>query len=262
MSIEVWSAGDADSNMDQQILVRLAKRVREHPWWKSRTSLAQWILRRESVLPPARILDAGCGWGTTYLALEDEGYEITGLDISRQMLEQLDAPTRRLAVADLSQPMRCEEPFAAVLAMDVLEHIDDDTGAARQLFSFLQPGGLLVLSVPALPELFSEFDRIQSHRRRYTAETLRKVLEEAEFRDVELLWWGQLMYWLIRRQRTRDKGVPGESLDETYLRYLQLPGYPARLGIDAVFTADRWITRLGAGRRGTSLMAIGRRPAG
>src|SRR5215467_9524459 len=134
--------------MDQRILVQLSEQVRAHPWWKSRTRLTQWALKRESILPPARILDAGCGWGTTYVVLESIGYEITGLDISRQMLEQLDGPGRRLAVADLTQPTRQDIRFNAVLAMDVLEHIDDDVAAARQLLSLLEPGGLLVLSVP------------------------------------------------------------------------------------------------------------------
>jgi hypothetical protein len=147
-----------------------------------------------------------------------------------------------------------------VLAMDVIEHIDDDVAAARQLLSLTHPGGLVILSVPALPELFSEFDRIQSHRRRYTPDQLAKVLELAGFCSVRLLWWGQLMYWMIRRQRSRNKGVAGESAEQTYLRYLHLPGYPLRLGIDAVFWADRWITRFGLGRRGTSLIAVARRP--
>jgi SAM-dependent methyltransferase len=185
---------------------------------------------------------------------------MTGLDISQEMLAQLDSPSRRLVAADLSQPLNPTETFDAVLAMDVIEHIDDDLVAARSLFALTKPGGALVLSVPARPELFSEFDRIQNHRRRYTDPALRGVLEEAGFSEVRLLWWGQIMYWLIRRQRSKPKGVPGESVDQTYLRYLEVPGYPLRLALDVVFWADRGLTRLGVGRRGTSLIAVARRP--
>ena len=260
MPIEVWSHGDADTNMDQRILVRLAERVWKHPWWRSRTTLARWILRRERVLAPARVLDAGCGWGSTFLALETDGFRITGSDISRQMLERLDAPQRQLAVCDLTKPALCDETFEAVLAMDVIEHIDDDVAAARQLFRFLRPGGLLLLSVPALPELYGEFDAIQGHRRRYTAGTLNSVLEAAGFGRIRLRWWGQLIYFLIRFQRAQKKGVPGESPDQVYLRYLTLPGYPVRWFMDAVFALDRWLTRLGLCRAGTSLLAVARRP--
>ena len=261
MPIETWSSGDADSNMDQEILVQLADQVRSHPWWSSRTKLVQWLLNRENVLPPAPVLDAGCGWGTTYLALEQDGYQMTGLDISSRMLELLDSPQRHLAVGDLTAPFSHSRTFDAVLAMDVIEHIDDDVAAARQLFSLLRPGGLLILSVPALPQLFSEFDRIQGHRRRYTEEALRETLHRAGFPQSGLVWWGQLMFWLIRYQRSGDKAVPGESTYKTYMRYLTLPGYPMRLGLDVAFGIDRWLTRAGLSRNGTSLLAIARRPA-
>ena len=260
MPIEVWSRGDADTNMDQRILVRLAERVRAHPWWHSRTALARWLLRRERVLPPARLLDAGCGWGSTFLALESDGYRMTGSDISDQMLERLDASQRRLAVCDLTQATAVDETFEAVLAMDVIEHIDDDVAAARQLCRLLRPGGLLILSVPALPELYGEFDAIQGHRRRYTAETLKETLETAGFRGIRLWWWGQLIYYLIRHQRAQKKGLPGETPDQTYLRYLELPGYPLRWSMQAAFCVDRWLTRLGVCRTGTSLLAVARRP--
>jgi 2-polyprenyl-3-methyl-5-hydroxy-6-metoxy-1,4-benzoquinol methylase len=261
MPVEVWSRGDADANMDQRILVRLAECVRAHPWWHSRTTLARWLLRRERVLPPARVLDAGCGWGSTFLALESDGYRMTGADISRQMLEQLDASQRRLAVCDLTQATTVDETFAAVLAMDVIEHIDDDVAAARQLCRFLHPGGLLILSVPARPELYGEFDTVQGHRRRYTAETLKETLQTAGFGGIRLWWWGQLIYYFIRHQRAQKKGMAGETPDQTYLRYLELPGYPVRWLMQAAFCADRWLTRWGVCRTGTSLLAVARRPA-
>ncbi len=260
MPIEIWSRGDADTNMDQRILVRLGDRVRAHPWWRSRSELVRWLLRRERVLPPARVLDAGCGWGSTLLALESDGYRLTGSDISEQMLERLNAPERRLAVCDLTQITPVDETFEAVLAMDVIEHIDDDVAAARQLCRFLQPGGLLILSVPALPELYSEFDAIQGHRRRYTPETLRQTLEAAGFSGLRLVWWGQLIYYLIRHQRSQKKGLPNETPDQTYLRYLELPGYPLRWLMQAAFWLDRCLTRFGVCRKGTSLLAVARRP--
>lgn len=259
MPIEFWSSGDADSNMNQEILVQLADQVRSHPWWSSRTKLVSWLLNRENIHPPATVLDAGCGWGTTYLALEKEGYRVTGMDISERMLRELDAPQRRLAVGDLTASFAPAQTFDAVLAMDVIEHIDDDLAAARQLHSLVRPGGLLILSVPALPQLFSEFDRIQGHRRRYTEETLRETLQKAGFAQLELVWWGQLMYWLIRHQRSGDKAVAGESAYQTYMRYLTLPGYPVRWGIDVAFGIDRWLTRAQLSRNGTSLLAVARR---
>ena len=121
--------------------------------------------------PPARVLDAGCGWGVTLAMLERRGYRAVGLDVSQRTLAQLDRerPGRELIEADLSRPIPAAvEPFDAVLALDVIEHLDDDRAVVERLGRLARPsGGLVVVSVPARPELFSEFDRIQGHRRRY-----------------------------------------------------------------------------------------------
>ena len=55
-----------------------------------------------------------------------------------------------------------------ITAFDVLEHIPDDTGALRNIFSSLQPGGILILSVPAYQWMWSEHDEALHHQRRYT----------------------------------------------------------------------------------------------
>lgn len=64
---------------------------------------------------------------------------------------------------------------------DVLEHIDDETGALRRIRALLEPGGRLFLTVPAYPGLFSEDDEAAGHFRRYRIRSLRRVLETAGF---------------------------------------------------------------------------------
>ena len=64
---------------------------------------------------------------------------------------------------------------------DVLEHIDDDRGTLGHLARVLEPGGILVLTVPAHPFLFDEMDAIAHHRRRYTRGELGSKLREAGF---------------------------------------------------------------------------------
>jgi 2-polyprenyl-3-methyl-5-hydroxy-6-metoxy-1,4-benzoquinol methylase len=111
--------------------------------------------------PPASVLEIGCGWGTNLEALEAEGYQITGLDISRRALDRLDRPHRRLIEADLSLGLPDSVlAYDCVLALDVIEHIDDDHQAVRELARLLNPSGRVIISVPALPELYSEFDAV------------------------------------------------------------------------------------------------------
>ena len=172
--IHRWSEGVADHNMAEDILVELGTLINRHPWWRARSRLTRELLRRLNVLPPARVFDAGCGWGTTLEALELAGYRATGADISRRALERLDRPGRKLVEVDLTKPLPVDEvgSYDVVLALDVIEHLDDDRAAVGRLGELARPGGYVVVSVPARPDLFSEFDVIQGHRRRYLPEAL------------------------------------------------------------------------------------------
>src|SRR6185312_16999138 len=101
--------------MAEDILVDLGELVRRHPWWRARASLTLAMLERLGVRPPARVLDLGCGWGTTLQALEARGYRAVGADISRRALLELDKPGRELVEVDLIKPLPDGiEPFDAV----------------------------------------------------------------------------------------------------------------------------------------------------
>ena len=113
--IERWSEGIAGENMPEEILLDLAAIVDRHPWWRARARLTIRLLRDLDLKPPARVLDAGCGWGITLGALEKRGYQVIGLDVSRRALERLDRPGRLLVEADLTRPI---EPRGSTLRRD------------------------------------------------------------------------------------------------------------------------------------------------
>ena len=89
-----------------------------------------------------------------------------------------------------------------------------------------RPGGIVIVSVPALPDLYTEFDRIQGHRRRYRPETLRAAFDGSGLALEQVFWWGQWLVPALRRQRARVQTRPGESASEAYLHYLKLPPWP------------------------------------
>src|SRR6202042_1631471 len=70
-------------------------------------------------------------------------------------------------------------PFATAVLINVLEHIEDDEGALKQLAGLLEPGGRLVLWVPAFEFLYSDFDRRIGHHRRYRLPELRDRISRA-----------------------------------------------------------------------------------
>ena len=256
-----WSDGVADENMAEDILVDLGALVRRHPWWRARTRLTLELLRRVGVAPPARVVDVGCGWGTTLEGLEGRGYRVVGADISRRALVELDRPGRELAEVDLARPLPDRfEPFDAVLALDVIEHLDDDRAAVARLGELAKGGGVVVVSVPALPDLFSEFDAIQGHRRRYLPDRLREAFEGSGLDLERVFWWGSWMVPILRRSRGKPRSKASDSTAEAYRRHLKLPPWPAPLVFQAAFALEQDRAIEGKLGVGTSLFAVARRP--
>jgi 2-polyprenyl-3-methyl-5-hydroxy-6-metoxy-1,4-benzoquinol methylase len=259
--ITQWSHGAADANMAEELLTEVGHLVRRHPWWQARARRAARLLRTYDCQPPARVLDAGCGWGVTLTALEQSGYLATGLDISRRALMSLETPSRRLVEADLSTAPPESEwgSFDAVLALDVIEHVDDDRGVVANLAKLVPSGGHIIISVPALPDLYSEFDSVQGHRRRYTTATLRRAFEGTGLTLLTTFWWGAWMVPVLRLQRRRPVRLRGLSTLETYREYLRLPRWPATMALALAFRVDERLALNHLNPIGTSLFAVARR---
>lgn len=257
--IETWSAGPADENMPEAMLVETLARVRRHPWWLARARLALAVLQNHGINPPALVFDIGCGWGVNLDSLEKAGYRTTGLDISRQILTLIDQPGRRLIEADLNQPPPAtRELCAGALLLDVIEHLDDDRGTLRRIAPLVRPGGTLVVSVPALPELFSEFDQVQGHRRRYLPETLRAAFDGSGFAVQRIFWWGAWMVPVLRRTRQKPAAKVNNA-PKTYADYLRLPAWPAPLIMQSLYAWEHGRALQEKLRTGTSLFAVARR---
>ena len=253
-----WSRGDADHNMDESILTELGAIIAQHPWWHARGHLVVALLRRLGVDRSAAILEAGCGWGTNLTLLENAGYTVTGLDISRRAMERLDRADRTFIEADLTQePPPGAGKYDVVLALDVIEHIDDDGAAVGRLARLIRPGGFLILSVPALPGLYSEFDTVQGHRRRYTPDSLRAAMENSGLLEIStIFWWGQWMAWILGRRKSASRARPGDTSADIYKKYLALPPWPGSLLMRALFMLDHRRTLARRNTTGTSLFAI------
>jgi SAM-dependent methyltransferase len=143
------------------------------------------LLRQVAGRPPLRVLDVGCGAGDFCARLAAAGHDVTGLDaeprhveLARERQRAQGGPPCRFEVGTI-EAYRADEPFDCVLAVDVLEHIEDDRAAFRGLVGSLRPGGLVLVTVPAGPWLFGSHDERLGHVRRYTRASLRRCAETA-----------------------------------------------------------------------------------
>ncbi|MFN8559703.1 MAG: methyltransferase domain-containing protein [Dehalococcoidia bacterium] len=82
-----------------------------------------------------------------------------------------------------------ERVFDAVLALDVIEHVEDDVALLREARRVLRPGGIVVLTVPALPWLWSDHDVVNHHYRRYVRSTLDRSVRAGGFTPVHTSYY-------------------------------------------------------------------------
>lgn len=246
--------------MPEELLVETYHNVRRHPWWAARARLAISLLHHYGVLPPASVIDAGCGWGVNLEALEKAGYHVTGLDISYRILQLIDRPDRRLVEADLMQDLPVGfQSVDAVLALDVIEHLEDDRQALSRLGSMVRAGGYVIVSVPALPELWSAYDEIQGHKRRYLPATLREAFLGTNLELRDLLWWGAWMVPVLKAIRLGfgvSSSSSSSSSSQLYVKHLKVPPWPATFLLKQAFAWEHGRALAGKLKIGTSLFAI------
>lgn len=179
-----------------------------HFWFRARNDVIATLLRQlEPAFPQGyRAIELGCGTGNTLRVLADECRRgrVFGIDFQREGLQharQRVGP--RVVQADVQRsPFSPSLRFDLIGMFDVLEHVDDDCRVLADIRSWLTDAGMLMLTVPASPALWSAFDVAAHHRRRYTAEELESKLTGAGFRVEYLSPFMVSLYplaWIKRR---------------------------------------------------------------
>ncbi len=125
-------------------------------------------------------VDIGCGTGYTAKVL-DSHWRTVGVDISADSLRFCQRRgLKRVSLVDmtrLSLPFKADS-FDFILALDVIEHLEDDFHALRECQRVLKAGGVLIITVPAFMALWSPWDEALGHKRRYTANSFLAVVEK------------------------------------------------------------------------------------
>ena len=156
-----------------------------------------------------RLMDVGCGTGISVAEFGCLG-SITGFDAAWQAVSHTKrrTPTSHVCQADILHLPVASGAIDAVLALDVIEHIEDDRSALREIRRVLRTDGLVLINVPAFPSLWSEKDTVNHHVRRYTKPGLRMVLEQTGFGVVRLTYTNAVLFtpiWLARQIQRRAR---------------------------------------------------------
>lgn len=150
---------------------------------------AGWIFELVEPHLGGEVLEVGAGHGTFTGLISDRSTRVAATDVSERCVGILrsrfnDDP--RVTVLQGGAPEAVGLPlFDSAVMINVLEHIEDDDRALKDLSATLKPGGRVVLWVPAFSLLYSDFDRKIGHYRRYRKAQLAKQLGDAGFEVTE-----------------------------------------------------------------------------
>jgi SAM-dependent methyltransferase len=192
---------------------------------------ASWIFELIAPHLGADVLEVGAGHGTFTEMLVRRATRVVASDISERCVSRLSerfSGTRSVHILHGSvDEAAALGPFDSVIMINVLEHIEDDNGALREIGDrLLRPGGRIVLWVPAFALLYSDFDRKIGHYRRYRGPGLRAQLEQAgyQIRDIRYVNAVGAVAWLVLARllrRTPTQGTPVKVFDRYFVPVLE-----------------------------------------
>ena len=235
--------------------------IEQTHWWyiARRKIIFDWVSRVLSDYPTPRVLDVGCGTGFNVEHLGACGYNhVMGLDSSTESL--VFCRSRKLTnliCGDAAWPPLRHESFDVIMALDLVEHLDDDVQALREFGRLLKSGGSLIVFTPAFDFLWSLQDEVGHHRRRYTAGELQQKLEKVGLRTHKLtyvntflfpfIWAGRIA---LRLFRNSVQVVSENDLHPAWSNGL----------LQAIFAAECPLLRHVNFPFGVSLLCVARKP--
>lgn len=179
--------------------------------------------------PSPTILDIGCGEG--YFFDEYEGVGIEPCEIFKKE-NIINEPLESISL---------NKKFDIIIALDVLEHLEDDTIIHKFIDNNLKDDGMAIITVPAHRHLYNNHDKVHNHYRRYDKSDLKKLLNNY---NAQVYYYNSLLYPIAYIVRKMSKGNDN----------LKLHLKPINLILTTIFSFERYIYKFNL--NGLSLLSV------
>jgi len=190
--------------MEKRLYDTYEKIEDSHWWFVGRRAIISNILK--DYPKGQKIFDFGCNTGNLAGRLQSEGFDVYGSDISDQALAfGMSKGVKNLEVGSIGNMPFKDKKFDTILALDVVEHIEDDVATLRELSSMLSANGRIIIMVPALPILWGVQDEVAHHFRRYTKSSLRSLVEKTDLKINRLTYFNFFLFPMIAGVRLAQR---------------------------------------------------------
>jgi SAM-dependent methyltransferase len=169
-----------------------------HWWFVGRRKLLHSILMPLKVSKSSIAVEVGCGTGANLRTLGSAGLYTIGVDRSTYALKLVRSKDELpLLAGDLNNLPFKTKSVGLIIAMDILEHLEDDGRGINESYRVLKKNGLLIITVPAFNFLWGIQDAVTGHKRRYSRTEIKGKLEAAGFNVLRSSYFNFFLFFPI-----------------------------------------------------------------
>ena len=197
--------------MIHQRYTQIYEHEEKHWWYAGRRLLLTLLIHRLNLKQSSQILDIGCGTGLNLSLLSRFG-EVYGVDKAPEAIRYCHTRGffQVIKIDGENLPYK-NRSFDLITCLDVLEHIKNESIILRNIRQILKPGGYLIIFVPAFTLLWSDLDVRSQHYRRYSLNSLHKLLKENGFLIKQVSYFNYLYFLPILFVRMWQKTLFGKK---------------------------------------------------
>jgi ubiquinone/menaquinone biosynthesis C-methylase UbiE len=230
-----------------------------HFWFRGfRQFVSPLVERLTAGRTDLRIIDCGCGTGHNLRLLEPHG-RVLGFDLTRGGAQLAHAAGWAVVQADITRIPFPDRSVDVATAFDVLQCVDADDAAVREMARIVRPGGAIVLTMAALEVLRGDHAEVWKEVRRYTPARARRLVEQAglEAEHVAFLFASTFPLMLATRVSQRlTRPFRSVRRDSD----IAVPAVPINAMLTALVSAEASVARFVKMPIGSSIVVIGRKP--
>jgi SAM-dependent methyltransferase len=224
-------------------------------WYKARRFIFEKILKDYAADFPksGKLYEIGCAYGGNFGVWSKFSDFCVGVDVKKECLESCkNLGYKEVILANAEDLAIIPSSVASVVvACDVLEHIENDEKALREMRRILKKGGILFLTAPAFEFLWGGADKLSLHKRRYSKRELEGKLKDAGFSIVRSAYFNTFLFLPVLISRILEKMLKLNPAIE----YKPLPRFLNYI-LEKIFSFEAYLLKFLNFPFGVSLMII------
>ncbi len=142
-----------------------------------------------------RVIDYGAGYGNFCVYLKSKNKDVVAIEVNKEAIQKLEESN----ITNYKNLEQLKIKYNTAVSLNVLEHIDDDLSVLKELSSYVESDGKIILYLPASQIIWSELDELVNHKRRYSRKSIEKLAMNSDLKinkiiSVDFIGWVVVLF--------------------------------------------------------------------